>query len=297
MPKSILKPGPAPTTNPIALRETRNRETALHHAWVIQHRKDIEAQILETTETLLDFPTSPTANPARPALHDAATTKDKLKQFQPSDYDALVDERNIDRRCGYVLCPRPLKQQDTTAKFRIINCKGRISDGLKIVETHKLEQWCSQDCARRAEYIRVQLRSEPAWVRSRNVDTDIVLLEEKHAPEEARNSDPEQLLPNLQLLRLEEPEEDISQAMRDLAIDRGDNHLTSVPAGLIMGNILENPQARFATAKPPDIVGVSLNRDNYDLVEGHRPRLVGGKLRPRDIETHEDEDHDIISMI
>ena len=294
MPKSILKRSSAPTGNPVRTREARNRETALHHARIIQHRKDIESQILDATETLIDFPTSSIVDFSKPTLHDADAVKSKLKQFQQSDYDALVEERNIDRRCGYVLCPRPLTQQNTNAKFRIMNGKGRDLEGLKIVETHKSEQWSSQDCARRAAYIRVQLRSEPAWVGSGTLDTHIILPEEKYVAEGAPNSDQEQQLPDLQLLSLEEPEDDILRGMRDLAMERGDNFSSSVPASLIRSNILEKPQASYTTAKPPDIIDRSSN-----LVEGHRPRLCGDKLRPRDIGTGEGEedDQDIIPMI
>lgn len=292
MPKSILKRSPAPTVNLVRTREACNRETALHHARIIQHRKDIESQILDAIETLIDFPTSSIVDSSKPTLHDADAVKSKLKQFQQSDYDALVEERNIDRRCGYVLCPQPLKQQDTNAKFRIMNGKGRDLGGLKIVETHKSEQWCSQDCARRAAYIRVQLRSEPAWVGSGTLDTHIILPEGKYVPEGAPNSDQEQQLPNLRLLSLEEPEDDISRAMRDLAIERGDNYSSSVPAGLIRNNILENHQASYITGKPPDITDRSSN-----LVEGHRPRFVGDKLRPRDFGAGEEDDQDIIPMI
>ena len=154
--------------------DKRNRELALQHAYLIQHRKDVEAQVLTATESLLDYPTSPSPSADTPSLADSGSAKQLLKPFQPSDYDSLIEERNIDGKCGYVLCPLPHLSENTKAKFRMIHG----AQTLKVIETAKLQKWCSGDCAQRAMYIRVQLSEEPAWTRVEANSLDIELYGE-----------------------------------------------------------------------------------------------------------------------
>ena len=97
MPHSILKKFKPPSTilpSPPAARaqDERNKETALYHARLLQQRKDVEALILASTETLLNLPSSPSADPACPSSSDALLVKDALKPFQLSDYDVLIEE-------------------------------------------------------------------------------------------------------------------------------------------------------------------------------------------------------------
>lgn len=134
------------------------REIALYHAHIIQNQKDLELAILGSVELLLDFPTS--HSPAsHPSGTDVIEFKKNLIHFQPSDYDDLIEERNIIHKCGYPLCPLPNKLQPTKAKFRVLN------KGKRIVETKQLERFCGDDCARRGLWIRVQLNEEPSWLR------------------------------------------------------------------------------------------------------------------------------------
>lgn len=134
------------------------REIALYHANLIQSQKNLELSILESVEMLLDFPT--TKNPAsKPSEADINEFKKNLIHFRPSDYDDLIEERNIIHKCGYPLCPMPNKLQPTKAKFRVLD-KGR-----RIVETKQLERFCGDECARRGLWIRVQLNEQPSWQR------------------------------------------------------------------------------------------------------------------------------------
>lgn len=166
------------------------REIALYHAHIIQNQKNIELAILESVELLLDFPT--TNNPAsHPSDRDVTEFKKNLVHFQPSDYDDLIEERNIVHKCGYPLCPLQNKLQPTKAKFRVLD-KGR-----RIVETKQLERFCSDECARRGLWIRVQLNEEPAWLRvgedgqvgQGGAEYKITLLEEEKGKQrEARDN-------------------------------------------------------------------------------------------------------------
>src|SRR5579862_7015950 len=187
MPKSILKPPKRPSTSPSASKEERDRETAIYHAEIIQQRKDLELLILNSTEALIDFPSPATIDPADPHHDDASAVRSLLVPFQPSDYDGLVQERNIEGKCGYVLCPHARSLQDTKAQFRILHV-GRQEGGLKIVPREHLEKWCSEACQRRAMYVRVQLSEEPAWMREA-MATEIVFLDEVERKQNAEAGD------------------------------------------------------------------------------------------------------------
>ncbi|KAA6414662.1 MAG: DUF408 domain-containing [Lasallia pustulata] len=219
--KSILKRSTnsaASHSPPAAIsQEDRHRATALHHARLIQQRKDVEQLILTSTETLLDLPSNPTSDPAHPSPADAAQVRQLLKPFQPSDYDSLIEERNIDGKCGYVLCSRPHTREDTNAKFRIIQGKGKGPDTLKVVKREKLEQWCSEECAKRALYVRVQLSEVPAWTRAASVGGDVELRGEKHGTVE----DTATLVEGIQRLGLD-GNQGLSEAMQGLALERGE---------------------------------------------------------------------------
>jgi hypothetical protein len=79
------------------------------------------------------------------------------------------------------------------------------------------EMWCSQQCARRALYVKVQLNETAAWERAGIPDIEIDLLDEKKP--EATEADA--VAAKMEKLKLE----DQRQAARDsaaLALERGD---------------------------------------------------------------------------
>ncbi|KAF7586710.1 hypothetical protein BBP40_008428 [Aspergillus hancockii] len=168
--------------------DPRHLAIALHHAHRIQAQKDTESLILDRILELVTFPSSPSADPAFPSLDDARAFKRALVPFQPADYDNLIQERNIEGLCGYGLCPRKHRKDDSHGTYRITwGSRGSGPGGrgreMNIVPREKLEMWCSDECAERALYIRVQLAEEPVWER-RADDTrgkNLLLLEEGRA--------------------------------------------------------------------------------------------------------------------
>lgn len=265
-PRSILKKAKL-SADPDNLEEVRNRETALRHAHLLQHRKDTEFLILSSTESLLDLPLSPNADPARPSSQDATIVKNLLTPFQPSDYDALIQERNINRQCGYVLCPRSNKLQDTCAKYRIVHTKGQRPDALQFVRKGELEKWCSDDCGRRALFIKAQLHEEPAWSRIQGKLGDIVLLE--HDSKEQVQMD--NLVNDVQNLSIEEREEEIMKRMKVLALERGDHNPPSKSFGMEDVVVQHKHHDREGSAPSPP----SISHDPMtaaSLIEGFRPR-------------------------
>jgi RNA polymerase II-associated protein 2 len=141
----------------------KHLDIALHHARIIQHRKDVENKIFECLEKLIDYPLSENAQPESPSDSEAAEVTRLLQLFSPSDFEDLVDERRMADRCGYPLCPRPPAKQKSDARYRIIRTsKG---NGVSAVPKEKFESWCSPACTQRSVFLKRQLSGEPAWAR------------------------------------------------------------------------------------------------------------------------------------
>lgn len=280
MPRSILKSSlstHAPSPPPARSRDDRNRGTALYHAQLIQQQKEVEALILTFTEKLLDLPSFSAADPAHPCSTDSELVKSSLRLFQPSDYDSLIEERNINKQCGYVLCPRPNRLQDTQAKYRILYGRGRGPDALKIVERQTLEQWCSDDCGKRALYIKVQLNEEPAWTRSHTIDGNILLLEDipNHQSGEDGEVSQQEHVKSLDLDR----EKDLAAHMRTLAIERGDNNASSKILRLAELDIRDKTITEDEVFVPEPPTTDEVTADSHGYIEGYRPQFSGKKLR------------------
>ena len=272
-PKSILKTTSQPTSKSQA---DRNLELALRHARLIQQRKDIEALILIATEMLLDFPSSPATNPAAPSEEDESRALKLLQPFQPSDFDSLIEERNIDNKCGYVLCPRPHRKEGTNAKYRILRGNTGSARDMKIVERVELEKWCSDECGRRALYLRVQLSDTPAWERAGDEGSESALkILKDNSPLEADDRGA-----NVDI---------VTRQLKQLAMERGvvdENVLSS----LLKATVIESHQIPQPSTQAPEVGNLMGQGDG--LIEGYNSRLNGSRLR-----TAGDTGNDIMNTI
>lgn len=273
-PKSILKQPTAAANAPPGTRPVNPRHLAVarHHASVLEDRKRVEAEVLQAVMTLMDFPSSPDADPKRPSLADAQFFQKAVVPFQPADYDALIEERNIADKCGYALCSRPKKKARSTAKKQFVD----TDDGVQIVDRKVLEVWCSDDCARRALYVKVQLNEEPAWLRHGGYGGKIELMVDNE--EEHRTALP--LRPKQQAASVKDSEEDevnaawaaCEDALADLALERGEKpgQATKANNDLVQDQILERP-TNNAPPQPPSLP--SQTSDHTMAIEGHVPRI------------------------
>ena len=271
-------------------REDRNQDTALYHANLLQHRKDTDLRILESLEMLLDLPSSANSDAAQPSVEDVHALKEALRSFQPSDYDSLIEERNINRLCGYALCPRPNKLQSTSAKRVIVLDKGKIWDHLKVVDKKELEHWCSDDCGLRALYLKVQLNEEPAWERARRPGRDITLFDEK---EVYRFAEPTgtRLAGKLDNVSIRNGEYELVSAMQELAIERGDSKIRNNSSVLVDVNVMEKGNLRDKAQLLPESGPNSTA--SHDSIEGYRPCGTGrGARSTSSAEDNSDDDED-----
>lgn len=247
------------------------------------------AEILESTETLLEFPRSSMSDARHPAESDIIEVKNLLRTFQPSDYDSLVEERIIDNKCGYVLCPHPKRLELTNAKYRILQSKSHGAPSLKIVERQELERWCSEECGKRALHIRVQLDEEPAWVRSAG-SGDLELLEEDiskqrlvvegHSGENSRN------------LNVGHEKERLIASLKELVDERGDRGVHAGPSRLIQLAIREKEKTRDEQFEPGDTVQNTSNSLGGSI-EGYTPNFSYGNIVKGSMKDH-DEIADLI---
>jgi hypothetical protein len=267
-PKSILKKTQYPAT-----KEDRDRELALYHANLIQARKEIELTILLNTETLIDYPlASKPYDASNPSSADARSFKDLILSFQPSDYDALIVERNINEHCGYTLCQNNRVKDGAAGKYRLVGKYGKAKD-FKVVEKEELEKWCSEACAKRALYVRVQLSETPAWERESAYGTEIELLDEPKS-EEA------QITEGIEKMALAAPEEPgKKQNATDLALERGDKGFAA-KQGLVDVAIKEKDVQTPAQAPSFETEDLSGRLDSLHLaLEGHTTSFGSARQR------------------
>ena len=247
MVKSILKSTTSSTeaNTPSRLEsfsEARHRDSALFHATLLQQRKDAESLILASIETLLDFPPSPNNDPAHPLPTHIHQARQLLAPFQPSDYDSLIAERNIEEKCGYILCSRSRRREDTNARYRILCTNSDDGRFLKFVERQSLERWCSDECGRRALFIRVHLSDEPVWTRTTDASRELAFLEDSKSPQASEEEVPLVQGFHKLSLRLEEPKK--TAAMNGVAIERGDRVIDD------QGDSMDSCRRTLAVSKP-----------------------------------------------
>lgn len=246
--EGILEHGSGPTRQ----RPKKSaREIAVQHAQLLEHRKQLEAQILESVITLSEYPLvrSPEHSAANPAHSDVADFKHHVCLFQPSDYDDLVIERNANDLCGYVLCPKPKKKATPGGAWKLSKSAG-------IVSRREHEAYCSESCARHALYVKVQLNETAAWERVGVPDLDIEILED-NAKSEGRNDAQKQ-----------ERQGQIKAAedAAALAVERGD----SETGPLVTVTLRPKEITRPPTAIDPD--APEYQEGSHLKLEGYKPK-------------------------
>ncbi|PNP37424.1 hypothetical protein TGAMA5MH_10658 [Trichoderma gamsii] len=234
------------------------REVAIRHATLLENRKQLESQILDSLILLSEYPLARDAqfNASSPAASDIADFKANVRLFQPSDYDDLIEERNVNELCGYTLCAKPRRQTGSGGEWKI------TSSG-EIVKRKELEKWCSQQCARRALFVKVQLNETAAWERAGIPDIQIDLLEEDRSAE----TEADRTARKLGELKLE----DQRQAARDsaaLAMERGDDKF-GPPVNKVKVTLKEK-DVKAPSEFPPAEAG---NSEDHLLVDGYKAKI------------------------
>ncbi|KAH8900067.1 hypothetical protein GQ53DRAFT_758184 [Thozetella sp. PMI_491] len=115
-----------------------------------------QQDIFDNSMLLIEFPTGkpPEFTAGHPHPGDAKAFTEKIIHFSPDDYDGLVQERNAEHKCGYVLCGK--KNRTYRKGEKVLVDKNKLS--FTVMPGEELAKWCSDDCMRRTLYVKVQLR-------------------------------------------------------------------------------------------------------------------------------------------
>ncbi|KAM0279836.1 hypothetical protein ACHAQH_004387 [Verticillium albo-atrum] len=242
-------------------RKKDPKELALQHARILQQRKDLEAQILDSLILLSEYPATKGRHPASdPAPSDIAGFKTHVRLFQPGDFEDLIEERNANKLCGYTLCAKLKPQPSRGGPWKLMNVG---SKDFGIVDRKEMERWCSQDCKRRALYVKVQLSETAAWERAGIPDIEIELM-----GEDKLTKDPIAQATNA-VGQLSLDGRTPAQDTAALALERGDTGTATAP-GTVSLTIREKEVA------PPvepdsDEEDSDQERNAHLLIEGHTP--------------------------
>ena len=259
--KSILKSQsstPTPTLSDEqkaqAERDRRNLSIALQHANIIQHQKNIQAQILSNIETLLEYPAGSTVT-----LSEATNFTSLVRPFQPSDFDSLVEERYIDGRCGYALCSKPprLVSMGSSAGWKL---KGKSAG-----------DHCSNDCLRKALYVKSQLSEVPAWEREPGQQPEIMLHEDDRPSIEPINK------------AADDDARLRSQRNHELALERGETVASFKPGQVMTSSIIEKHNSSVKTP-----AAINAQTSSHTAIEGYEP-TQGSKQTPWAAQLSEDD--------
>lgn len=260
-PKSILKKTSSHTTTldadpsdtltsnlkikPKSDAERKRLDTAIQHAHLIQEQKAIILANLNSIEQLSDYPSS-----ASPSASETSTFLSAMVDFQPSDYDALIEERHVNGRCGYTLCANAPRKQGPKAPWL----------------RNKVENWCSDDCAKKALYVKAQLSETPAWERRAGDRTPLVLYGGAGAAAAAKTTQ------TTQLPLRQKPTSTVYDD-RDLAYERGevDKVADAKMDKVIKAEVQEN--SVISSVMPPTTTRFA-DSDVHDLIEGYQPRGI-----------------------
>ncbi|KAJ5408046.1 hypothetical protein N7509_001929 [Penicillium cosmopolitanum] len=266
----------------------RHLGIALQHAQQIQAQKDAEGMILD---------------------QDVQLFKTALQLFRPGDYDNMIMERNYEDLCGYGLCPRKNRKQvgatGSTFHFKY-GAKGSGPGGrgraVDIVPRENLEKWCSDECAERALFIRVQLSEQPVWERRADETEDIriELLEEsreRRQRQKQKQKQKQQLEAGSSKSASAVPqssESDITAGLRDLkiqeagrsqelALERGDTGL-SLRKGRVDVQLKEKePSSQSAPTAPQLGPGDEMGGSIEGYIPQEQLEESSNTLKDRDI--------------
>ncbi|KAK0715304.1 hypothetical protein B0H67DRAFT_490185 [Lasiosphaeris hirsuta] len=276
VPRGILKKAAAAAPPPAnATPPPREQQITLHQAQQLQRRLEEEikpAVPIETFERLSQLPRvrRPSLSAARPSPEDAREFLNAVQDFLPREYSDLIEERNCLGSCGYALCPRPRRRYEGEWKV--------LKTG--IAKTADLNMWCSDECARRALYIKVQL-DNPSYIRKNGQMVIKLELKEEQAPIPQKPKDKvEKLVKKREQLEIDKKKQTTQDAAA-LAAERGD---VGRLARQVEVTIRE--RSNVAPAKAPEPEQQDANMHLF--IEGHKMTFGIDK------DSNEDSDDDYL---
>lgn len=185
----------------------------------------------------------------------------------------MIEERHVNGRCGYTLCANAPRKAVTKAPW--MKSKG-------------VENWCSDDCAKKALYVKAQLSETPAWERRAGDRNPLVLYGGAAA---AKTPVPAQAGMQMQLTVRQKTQSAADE--RDLAYERGevDRVADAKMDKVLKAEVQENSVT--SSVMPPTQTTFA-GSDVHDLIEGYQPRGVpqGNRVTIKSEDADSDEEDD-----
>lgn len=279
-----LHPGSSPSPSTFSQQQKQQQQ----HLRLLQHlaKTQLKPPVpIETFERLCQLPSDPTNPASSPSASDAHTFLTALRGFQPREYLDLIEERTILGKCGYTLCPLP--HRNLRNKFKISTRLGAIA------KTEDLNKWCSDECARRGLYLKVQL-DNPSYVRGEDGKMEVLLeLFDTSSGSNERSGgrglmvgdgeDQKQLARAMAQLEIDKSKKQ-KQATSALAAERGEGGFLG-QQGKVEVTIQE--KATSEPAVPP-----SAEDGAHQTVEGYKTTFGTGKTPGENADVGSDSDDD-----
>jgi RNA polymerase II-associated protein 2 len=235
-------------------RDQRNLGIALYHANKIQDQKNWQIEIVDRIERLISLPTTATYS-----VKDADMFLSAILPFQPSDFTSLVEERNIDGRCGYALCAQQPRSITMGA-----NAAWKLP-------AEEYANYCSNECVRKALYVRTQLSEVPIWERASDWTLEIALIAEPNRPD-----------------AVAPPTSASSKRDEELALERGEATSSLRPNQVMTERIVE----KRSTAKPSLLDQDAAKSGSHRSIEGYEPKVPKPVPRSKTLSRNSSEDED-----
>ncbi|KAF2774261.1 hypothetical protein EJ03DRAFT_322855 [Teratosphaeria nubilosa] len=263
--RSILKQPPSAEKDEVKAKIEKDRKNltlALQHAHLFQHQKDVKAQILASIQQLVDLPATASPSPS-PAEAKRFTTL--VATFQPGDVDDLIEERNADGKCGYVLCGHAPRSATLGA-----------SAAWKVGE--KGLCFCSKKCTERLYFVKTQLSSTPAWERLPGQQAPIVLNDDDDDRDESA------------FLTASEYAQNVRRVQQELALERNEKGGGGVGSRVKAGTVMVERVVEKRRTEFRPLSSVQGARVSSTAIEGYEPKTrQGGKTENGGEEDDDDE--------
>jgi hypothetical protein len=321
-PKGILKkPSAPPTTEPptssssppqepvsstpLTRAELLAQQETAARLRLLQKLRETELKPpvpLETFELLSQLPRSPFPphDASNPSPADTTLFLTSLRDFQPREYLDLIEERNCLGKCGYTLCPKPRRTH--AGPFKISSRSGSIA------KTADLNKWCSDACALRALYLKVQL-DNPTYERTAAGGRMVVKLElrDEKTGKDRSGSSTKAGTGAFEPRGSKEDRDELAKAMAQLEIDRHKKARKEAsalagergdPGGSLAGLSRVDVTIKESAADGPVEPPSNLGKGAEFMVEGYMPKYInpGAGKKPDEGGESDDEDDEFFTV-
>lgn len=206
---------------------------------------------------------------AAPAATSSETHRRRLLRVAGSflervHFDAVVEERSVNDRCGYPICSNalPPRHARSTAKYRVAPRQGKVY-------ANASSQYCCESCAVAAAYFSKQLSSTGVHVRDLSHPIRIRLLDDPPPPADAWLSDGPALRALFARIRLQRTRPSdgavVGGILQETAAAAA---VTPAPAPAVLADVVREVVAEKRNASAMPVIG-----SNPLAIDGYVPKM------------------------